>query len=160
MSAELQHAIINMQKLHTNLIAAQEQILTEAATAFVMNAFGHVPVQTGMARSSLQPLARALKTSIPLGNNKPTARKNPAKGEEQSKQAGFIWSEGTKSYFEWWTKVFHYFLNEQWNISKVPSSPWFSREKGTAEAIRIIRDSRGAIADAIKASISYQTRRV
>ena len=160
MSAELQHAIINMQKLHTNLIAAQEQILTEAATAFVMNAFGHVPVQTGMARSSFQPLARELGKNIPLGSHKPTARKNPSKGEEQSKKAGFIWSEGTKSIFEWWTEVYHYYLNEYRNIPRVPSSPWFSLSKGTSEAMRIIRKSRGPIAEAIRTSISYQTRRI
>lgn len=160
MSAELQHAVINIQKMHKNLIEAQEQILTDAARAFVLSAYGHVPVQTGMARSAFKPLGWFLNVNIPLGRSRPTPRKNPGLGIEQSKQSGFITSEGTTTTFEWWTNVFHFWLNEQWGISKVPSSPWFSRSKGTAEAIRIIRKSYGPIADAIKVSITSTTRRI
>lgn len=109
--------------------------MRQAARAWVRATFSHVPMWTGMARSSLKPLGRYLNVAIPIEPNpraKPTAKKNAALGEQQ--QEFEFESNGYNYSFYWSTHVLHYQSNEfhPSAIQLIHPTPWDSTKYGEA----------------------------
>lgn len=108
--------------------------LRQAARAWLRAVIPSVPVYTGMARGTLQPLGRALRVAIPISPVAVRKGKNAAAGSAQS-QFEFTSSGGLYT-FSWSNDVLHYNINEYNNMSGViplkNPTPWRSLAKGKA----------------------------
>lgn len=106
--------------------------MRQAARAWLRAVIPAVPVYTGMARGSLQPLGRILRVAVPISPIAFRRGKSPAEGATQSSfefyNNGSVWT------FSWSTDVLHYTINEYNNMSGVlplrHPTPWKSIEKG------------------------------
>lgn len=130
-------------------------ILKEAAAVYIMEAYRHVHVDTGMSRASLVPLARVVGVDVPISPKRSTAKKNIGKGLSQSYYR--LSTTRTQATLEWSTSVFQYFLNEQYPIRSNKGSPWYSLVQGTIKAKSYLLRSYPQMARAVKQSWSYKT---
>lgn len=115
---------------HRKVLDEDLQIqMRQAARAWLRATFTHVPMWTGMARSSLKPLGRYLRVAIPIEPNpkaRPSPSKNIALGERQQE---FEFDANGYNYgFYWSTHVLHYQHNEfhPSNIPLLNPTPWES----------------------------------
>ena len=140
----------NSIKLQKDMAITLEQIFTEAIHAFMVELINHVPVQTGMARASIQPLAEWLSrqvgrkflkgvgpVTVPIDPKRtgPWARQRRAKGPSLGKQEPFLNRSGGNQYisnlvFEWGTEVPHWTYLEEGTNPRVVSAPWFAISYG------------------------------
>jgi hypothetical protein len=125
------------------LDAALQVQMRQAARAWLREVILHVPVWTGMAKSSLKPLGRFLRVAIPITPHPravPTKHKNMALGEQQQ-EFGFE-NSGALYSFSWTTDVLHYQLNE-FHTSSLPlihPTPWRSTHFGALAFQRYVAD--------------------
>ena len=147
---------IDFDNLEKHLRDAGLEAILTAAKVLVRHTSDKIPVDSGMARSTWAPLGRYLGVSVPVGG-KPTARKNPARGENQSDFE--IALHGATAYFRWSSDVKHYNINENSKIAKVSSSPWKSIPYGVAKAKEAFKaDIIPAMRLALNASITFRER--
>ena len=146
---------IDETKFKRLIDARINNILEGAAREFVRKAYGHVPVDTGMARSAFTPLAHHLNMSLNITPKRTRKGKSPTLGEQQSsfkfESKDYIYS------FTFSTKVFHYYLNEQYKIGTVLSSPWSSIPIGLSGAIGYIRRHHSEMLSHMSTSLSWKT---
>lgn len=139
-TGEISFPRIDKEALERELFKEMFILLQDAAREFVRKSFGHIPVDTGMAASTLVPLGRFLNELVPVT---PKRRVRQGKSAElgqlksgfEFKAVNFIFS------FEFNSRVFHHFLNDQFNIKKVPSSPWNSILIGSLAFTRFIAEN-------------------
>lgn len=117
-----------------SLKEALDTQLRQAARAWLRAVIPAVPVYTGTARGSLQPLGRLLKVAVPIDPETSRSGKGPGIGAAKShfefSSKGGIYS------FDWSTDVLHYWINEYNDMSGIlpltHPTPWHSLEKGEA----------------------------
>lgn len=107
------------------------QIIRQGARLWLETVAPLVPIQTGMARASLIPLADYLHVSLEV---------DPLQGFKSRVELGIDAGQGfvliddnmsTWRYsFAWKTEVLHYLLNDVYGTPTVISSPWNSVEHG------------------------------
>lgn len=151
----------NSIKLQKDMAITLEQIFTEAIHAFMVELINHVPVQTGMARASIQPLAEWLSrqvgrkflkgvgpVTVPIDPKRtgPWARQRRAKGPSLGKQEPFLSKQGSNQYlqnlvFTWDTKVPHWSYLEDDSHPKVKSAPWHATEYASNDFWTIISNA-------------------
>jgi len=133
-------------------------ILKNAARIYVLAAYGHIRVDTGMSRGTLVPLAHAINFNMPLSPKRTLPGKGVSQGSQQSafsfKQNGNIHS------FEWASNVFQYYLNEQFPLRSNSSSPWYSLMQGSEKAKTYLLNSKSSLARAVKQTWSTQVRSI
>jgi hypothetical protein len=135
----------NDKKLQKDTAVKLERIFTEAIHAFMVEMINRVPVQTGMARASIKPLAEWLSRqalgvgpiTVPINaKRKETwARQRLAHGPDLGKQEPFLNKQGGNQYlsnlvFEWDTSVPHWTHLEEGSNVNVTSAPWFAISHG------------------------------
>jgi len=106
--------------------------IRQAARAFLRAAVREVPIQTGEARGSLQPLGKFLRVAVPIPGAKPRSGKNAGTGAAQT-VGPLIRVTPTSASFTFTTEVFHYFLNDLHQFtygSDKKQTPWRSFEIG------------------------------
>lgn len=109
-----------------------EQQMRMAARAWLRAVIPHVPVYTGMARGSLQPLGKFLKVSVPINPYAFRKGMGPAAGASKS-LFSFTKTNGIYT-FEFDSQVMHYKINEFYNVPLplIHPTPWRSFEYGNA----------------------------
>lgn len=121
-------------------------IFTEAIHAFMVEMINHVPVQTGMARASIKPLAEWLSrqalrgvgpVTVPIDPKRtgPWASRRLASGPSFGKHEPFLTIRGNQYgintiEFEWGTEVPHWTYLEDGSNPRVVSAPWHATEEG------------------------------
>ena len=133
-----------------------QKILRTAARVYVLEAYKSVPVDTGMARGTLVPLAHAVGANIPISPKRSLPNKNAGAGANRS-FADFR-QEGSKHIFEWSTNVFHYYLNERFPLRSNYNAPWKSLKAGSLKVKQYLRSTRPEIARALKRSWTREVR--
>lgn len=119
------------------------QIIREAAREWLrailvsVPSRGGFPVETGAAKSTLQPLGRFLRVAVPIN---PTKRANDHEHRWGAGQFE-ITSKNFEYEFRWSTDLLHYYLNEFFSISTVASSPWNTLEAGEAAFLTYVEDA-------------------
>lgn len=114
--------------------------MRQAAREWLRAVYPHVPVYTGMARSSLKPLGRLLKVAIPITQSK-NGRKRERPGYSRSDgEAQGVFSFGDNENgvytFSFDTQVLHYYLNDTFDtkgagmFNLINKTPWESAEYG------------------------------
>lgn len=103
------------------------QIIREAAREWLRAVIVNVPVETGSAKSTLQPLGRLLRrVAVPIN---PT--KSASDYEHRWGASDFnIFDKNFEYSFEWSSDLLHYYLNEFFPIATVASAPWHSLDAG------------------------------
>jgi len=157
---------INMEKFEKAIDARVNHALHLAAKQFVKKAYGHLAVEinkgkdTGMTMSTFVPLGRYLGVAVNVTPSIPPRierdyTRSPGHGQQQSafmfKSVNFIYI------FEFRASVFHYYLNDQYNISKVTTSPWSSIPIGMSAAIAHLRRYYKELLPHAKAYITWKT---
>lgn len=138
-TGEIRLPRINLEALEKELLKEMFTLLQDAAREFVRKSFGHIPVDTGMARSTLVPLGRFLNVLVRVAPKRRVLGKSPELGQLQS---GFEFKIVKSVFsFEFNSKVFHHFLNDQFNIKRVPSSPWNSILIGSLAFTKFIAEN-------------------
>jgi hypothetical protein len=157
MKFEMNAKIPKFKNLNALLTRSTQTVLEAGAKEFALTTAKNVPVWSGMARSTLVPLGRHLGVTIPFDPIKgETATKNKAAGESAGRDFSII-ATATGGTFRWATNVKHFFLNEQFNMSRVASSPWFSIRRGRNAALAVMKEiAKKVFVNNIKASISYE----
>jgi len=136
----------NNVKLQKDTAIELEKIFTEAIHAFMVEMINHVPVQTGMARASIKPLAdwlsrQRLKNvgsiTVPISPKRTGtwARQRLASGPSYGAHEPFLNRSGGNQYisnlvFEWGTEVPHWTYLEEGTNPRVVSAPWFAISNG------------------------------
>lgn len=136
-------------KLTNALLESIRKVLLEGLVLFIEEAAKNIPVDTGMAKASLLPLARALQRTrtpgaeLPEISPKPGKRKRYALGGFKSIARGESLA-GPKLIdeiikinkasglinFDYASKVFHFNLNEFFPLNSNDGKPWNSFKKG------------------------------
>lgn len=101
-----------------------------AARAWLRAVIPHVPVYTGMARSSLAPLGRFINLAVPISPIARRTNRTPGMGESQSHFQ--FYDNGATYNFQWNTDVPHYIANEFYssNLPLTNPTPWHSLQYG------------------------------
>jgi len=133
------------------------KILRTAARVYVLEAYKHIPVDTGMSRGTLVPLAHAVGVNIPISPKRSTPAKNAGAGANKSFAS--IGPIGNNNYaFEWSTSVFQYYLNERFPLRSNYNAPWKSLKQGSLKVKQFLRSTKPEIARAIKRSWTREQR--
>jgi len=133
---------LDLKKFRKSLDAKVLKLFVGAIKEFVLNTYPHVPVQTGMARSSLLPLAKVVNVVVPINPQitTPWATRRLALGPLLGKQGSNIKDfiiinrnqYGPYLYtFSWYTNVEHWGFLESESHPRVASAPWYAVAKGT-----------------------------
>lgn len=102
---------------------------------------GGFPVITGAAKSTLQPLGRALRVSVPVTPVGSWDRRQLGLRSQKYTIIDDRNNNGTFQYeFHWSTHLLHYVINETNAISFIPSSPWYSIEAGEAAFLEYVNE--------------------
>lgn len=129
-------------------------ILRQAAKVYVLEAFRYIPVDTGMARGSLRPLASFLNVHVDISPKRSLPGKNIYEGARRS---NFDFrKDGNIHRFEWQANVKHYFLNELIPLPSNYQTPWASLAKGVAKVRNYLRSRGPELARITKSA--YTTR--
>ena len=134
--------------LKTVLDERLKDLLKDAARAFVIAAAGKVPVYTGMAKSSLKPLAAFLNADLNITPvHPPIQRRGYLQGPAAGEARGYK-DFGSKILQEYWfifkTEVLHYIINEfntaTGKLSKnlKQPTPWLSLVEGAQAFYKVI----------------------
>lgn len=110
--------------------ATLEKEIRMAARAWLRAVIPRVPVYTGMARGSLQPLGRFLKVAVPISPVAKRKNMGPAVGAAQ--QSFKFEVKNGKYLFGFNSTVAHYMINEFYSVP-LPlrnPTPWQSFEAG------------------------------
>lgn len=124
----------DVAKFKKTLTEKMETQLRQAARAWLRAVIPAVPVFTGTARGTLQPLGRILRVAVPISPIATRKGKGPSVGASAST---FNFTSSNNIYtFSWSNDVLHYYINEYNDMSgliplKNPT-PWQSIEKGNA----------------------------
>lgn len=136
---------LDVKKYTKTLDRVMGQIIREAAREWLrailvsVPSRGGFPVETGAAKSTLQPLGRFLRVAVPISPTKPV-RANDY--EHRWGASDFsITSKNFEYEFSWSTDLLHYYLNEFFSISTVASSPWHSLEAGEAAFLSYVEEA-------------------
>ena len=109
-----------------------EQLVKDGAREAVQTMAVHVPVDTGMSRSSLNPVARAVGASI--GNTKGRRRPDKTAEKGESQQTFGFFSSKFRFTIVFSTRVFQYVLNDTFGPTPPGAQegrPWNSFGRGT-----------------------------
>ena len=156
MDAKITYSTLRM--LSTNAIDnALQEILRTAARVYVLEAYKHIRVDTGMSMGTLVPLAHAVGASMEtITPKRSTPEKNAGRGANQS-YVNFYQTGNTHT-FEWSTSVFQYYLNERFPLRSNNGSPWKSLKHGSLKVKQYLRSTRPEIARALKRSWTREER--
>ncbi|RLF64634.1 MAG: hypothetical protein DRN30_05230 [Thermoplasmata archaeon] len=143
-------------------------LLRDAAKEFVRATLTKIPVQTGMAASTLKPLGRHLGMLLKVSANRPPRKvKNPsAKNYNKSAARGeaFQRFEFFETHFRYTfvfsTTLYHYYLNELLSIQNVASSPWGSLKVGSEAFFTYVNDNYKKYIPSLKPFISTRKIRI
>ena len=142
----------------TAIDQAMLEILRTAARVYVLEAYKHIRVDTGMSMGTLVPLAHAVGASMAtITPKRSTPEKNMGRGANQQEHNISKTSKNIYT-FEWSTSVFQYYLNERFPIRSNKNTPWRSLKYGSLKVKQYLRHTKPEIARAIKRSWTREVR--
>jgi len=119
--------------INTNL----GELLKTAAKAFVLGTFNNIPVWSGMSRASMRPIGQYLGISaeLPIDRASDAPNRIPA----GYSQGAFDFEFGPKVYkMTFVSRVFHYYLMENYRMPQNNYTPWESTKWGAEGFIKTI----------------------
>jgi len=116
------------RKYTKTLEQAIEVQVRQGAREFVRAAVPLIPVLTGMARGTLQPLGRFLRVAVPI---RPTARRSGRGAEAGAFRSSFEFKQVGKAFiFTFGHNVEHFRINDIVSNPFTASAPWQALEAG------------------------------
>jgi len=137
---------------------ALHNILVNAAKVYVVSAYQHVRVDTGMSRGTLRPLGDLLGVHVPIYPERSLRGKSIDKGMAQSKQDDFFTLNGNIHTFEWSAHVKQYTLNELYGLPSNKYSPWKSMTYGSIKVLQMLKTTAPLVTNAIKMTATSYAR--
>lgn len=137
--------------------------IKQAARAWLRAVIPRVPVFTGTARGSLQPLGRFLRVAVPISPVANRENRGPSVGRENS---SFVFHrDGPYLHtFEWNTEVVHFIINEYNNMSGIlplkNPTPWHAIKAGETAFNKYAEDTASKSLPKLEDYIRARTLRV
>jgi hypothetical protein len=154
---------LDVEKFKKDLDAHVTSLMHKAAREFVETAVKNIPVDTGMAVGAMIPLGRFVGATTQVAPKRPyrletdyvrTHELGQVKSMFAFKSVNFIYE------FVWRSWVFHHWLNEQFSIKTVSSSPWHSIPLGLASALSYIRENFHEVLPNVSTSLNWRKHRL
>lgn len=132
---------LEKEKMMAALKAKLEVQIRQAAREFVRAAIQNIPVDTGQARGTFLPLARALNVSVPIDGT-PQKGKSASTGASGDNQLIFKF-ETTKTLvkFEVDVQLFYFWVNDILGHPSGMHEPWQSIEEGFKAFMKYIHST-------------------
>lgn len=149
-------------KKYTDALEQQCEIqIRQAAREWLRAVIPRVPVWTGTARGSLQPLGRFLRVAVPI--NPTVTRKGMGPGVGAS-QGSFKFEKRQRRFlFKFNTEVLHFQLNEFYKAPPefhlIHETPWHALVAGEEAFNKYVKEVLPKRIPKIKDFIKYKTRR-
>jgi len=134
---------IEKEKYMAALKAKLEVQVRQAARDFVKAAIENIPVDTGQARGTFLPLARALNISIPIDGNGVKGKNQTTGASEQNKLIFKFETTKTLVKFEVDVQLFYFWVNDIFGHPSGAHPPWESIEEGFKAFMKYIHTTAG-----------------